>query len=90
ALTVAKADSVKTKPVPKLNGTLYPFTAFGNSDSSLPKQETVLFKNATVWTSDKEGKLEGADVLVKNGKIAKVGKNLSDAGARIIDATGKH
>lgn len=90
ALTVAKADSVKTKPVPKLNGTLYPFTAFGNSDSSLPKQETVLFKNATVWTSDKEGKLEGADVLVKNGKIAKVGKNLSDAGARIIDGTGKH
>lgn len=90
ALTVAKADSVKGKAVPKLNGTLYPFTAFGNSDSSLPKQETVLFKNATVWTSDKEGKLEGADVLVKNGKIAKVGKNLSDAGARIIDGTGKH
>ncbi|MBX9780407.1 MAG: amidohydrolase family protein [Chitinophagaceae bacterium] len=90
SLTVAKADSIKAKPVPKVNGTLYPFTAFGNSDSTLPKQETVLFKNATVWTSDKEGKLEGADVLVKNGKISKVGKNLSDAGARIIDATGKH
>jgi imidazolonepropionase-like amidohydrolase len=28
-------------------------------------------------------------VLVKNGKIAQVGKNLSDASARVIDATGK-
>jgi imidazolonepropionase-like amidohydrolase len=89
-LTTAKADSVKSKPIPKLGGTMYPFTAFGASDSTMPKQETVLFKNATVWTSDKEGKLEGADVLVKNGKIAKVGKNLSDASARVIDATGKH
>ncbi len=90
SLTTAKVDSVKLKTIPKTGGTFYPFTAFGNSDSSLPKQETVLFKNATVWTSDKAGKIEGGDVLVKNGKIVKVGKGLSDATARIIDATGKH
>jgi dihydroorotase-like cyclic amidohydrolase len=28
--------------------------------------------------------------LIRNGKIAGVGKNLSDAGARTIDGTGKH
>ena len=30
------------------------------------------------------------DVLIKNGKITGVGKNLSEAGARVIDGTGKH
>jgi formylmethanofuran dehydrogenase subunit A len=50
----------------------------------------MLIKNATVWTNEKEGKLENADVLVQNGKITKVGKNISDANARVIDATGKH
>lgn len=90
SLTAAKADTSKPKVVPKVGGTFYPFTAFGNADSTIPKPETVLFKNATVWTSDKEGKIEGADVLVKNGKIVKVGKGLSDASAKLIDATGKH
>ena len=90
SLTAAKSDSTKAKLIPKTGGSFYPFTAFGNSDSTLPKQETVLFKNATVWTSDKAGIIEGGDVLVKNGKIVKVGKGLSDASARVVDATGKH
>ncbi|TAF54242.1 MAG: amidohydrolase [Sphingobacteriia bacterium] len=90
AMAAVKSDSAKAKPAPKLGGTLYPFTAFGAADSSVPKQETLLFKNATVWTSDKAGKLENTDVLVKGGKIAKIGKGLSDAGARVIDGTGKH
>ncbi len=90
SLTAAKADTSKPKTIPKLGGSFYPFTAFGNADSMIPKPETILFKNATVWTSDKAGKLEGADVLIKNGKIVKVGKGLSDASARIIDGTGKH
>jgi imidazolonepropionase-like amidohydrolase len=29
-------------------------------------------------------------VLIKNGKIVKVGKSLSEEGARVIDGTGKH
>nr|MCU0388802.1 amidohydrolase [Chitinophagaceae bacterium] len=65
-----------------------PFLPFGSAE--MPKQETILIKNATVWTSEEQGKLEGTDVLVKNGKIAAIGKNLSEAGARIIDGTGKH
>jgi imidazolonepropionase-like amidohydrolase len=49
-----------------------------------------LIKNATVWTNEKEGRLENTDVLVKAGKITQVGKNLSDASARVIDGTGKY
>lgn len=66
----------------------YPFDGYGWEEA--PKQEDLLIKNATVWTNEKEGKLENADLLLKGGKIAKVGKNLSDAGAKVIDATGKH
>lgn len=61
--------------IPELGKVVYPFTAYGYSE--LPKQEDVLFKNATVWTSEKEGKLLNTDVLVQKGKIAKIGKNLT-------------
>ncbi len=83
-----KSDSVKAKTPVTQGKLLYPFVSFGWEE--LPKQETILIKNATVWTSDAAGKLEGTDILVKNGKIAAVGKNLTDATAKIIDATGKH
>lgn len=49
----------------------------------------VLIKNATVLTAA-HGTLENTDILVRDGKIARVGKNLSGgAGAKVIDATGK-
>lgn len=85
---VAKADSAKPKPALDLGKVTYPFLAYGAE--TVPAQETILIKNATVWTSEKDGKLEGTDVLVKGGKIAAIGKNLTDAGARVIDGTGKH
>ncbi|MEN8886927.1 MAG: amidohydrolase family protein, partial [Winogradskyella sp.] len=46
--------------------------------------------NATVWTNEKEGILENTDVLIKNGKISKIGKNISSSNATVIDASGKH
>ena len=55
-----------------------------------PLQETILFKNATIWTNEKDGILEQTDILIKNGKISKIGKNLSAGNAKVIDATGKH
>jgi len=67
---------------------IYPFSAFGSTE--LPKQETVLIKNGTVWTNEKDGILQNADVLLENGKIKAIGKNLSASGAKVIDATGKH
>ena len=51
---------------------------------------TTLIKNATILTVTK-GTLEGSDLLIQNGKIAQIGKNLSaPAGARVVDATGKY
>lgn len=81
-------DSAKKRPSGPLGKVVYPFDGYGWD--SLPKPENILIKNATVWTNEKEGRLENTDVLVKNGKIAQIGKNLSDASARIIDGTGKH
>lgn len=88
AADVAKADSAKKKMPSKLGAVTYPFTAFGWTEA--PKQESILFKNATVWTNEAEGKLENTDVLVKDGKIAQIGKGLQDATAKVVDATGKH
>ena len=66
----------------------YPNGAYGFS--KIPDKETLLFKNATVWTNESEGILVGADVLVQNGLISKIGKNLKSKKAILIDATGKH
>ncbi|MGB1283286.1 MAG: amidohydrolase family protein [Polaribacter sp.] len=66
----------------------YPNIGFGNF--SQPKQQTILVKNATVWTSEDDGILKNTDVLLKNGKIAGIGTNLSARGATVIDGTGKH
>lgn len=50
----------------------------------------TLIKNATVLTVTK-GTLANTDVLIKNGKIAEIGKNLkAGSNARVIDATGKY
>ncbi|MCB0631945.1 MAG: amidohydrolase family protein [Saprospiraceae bacterium] len=73
---------------PPLGDIIYPFVAYGNNE--LPRQETILIKNATVWTMEADGILENTDVLLENGKIARIGKDLSARGARVIDGTGKH
>jgi imidazolonepropionase-like amidohydrolase len=65
----------------------YPFGAYGWK--TMPAQHDLLIKNATVWTSEKEGILKNTDVLVKDGKIAAIGKNLSAPAATVIDGTGK-
>jgi imidazolonepropionase-like amidohydrolase len=85
---VAKADSVKKKEAVNIGKMYYPFSGYGYE--TLPAQEDILIRNATVWTNEKDGKLEGADVLVRNGKIAQVGKGLSAGKARVVDGTGKH
>lgn len=48
----------------------------------------LLIKGGTVLTVTK-GTLENTDVLVKDGKISQIGKNIAaPAGVRVIDATG--
>ncbi|KQC28568.1 amidohydrolase family protein [Flagellimonas eckloniae] len=64
----------------------YPNVGFGSKVK--PKPETILFKNATVWTG--AAVMETTDVLVKNGKITKIGKGFNQGNAKVVDATGKH
>jgi imidazolonepropionase-like amidohydrolase len=85
----AKAiDSSKADKNNVIMATTFPNVAYGNNKKLEP--ETLLFKNATVWTNEKDGILDETDVLVKNGKIAAIGKNLSDASATVVNAKGKH
>lgn len=87
----AKSDTAnarKREGNNRIGSVTYPFTPFGWSEA--PKQETILFRNATVWTNEAEGKLENTDVLIKAGKIVQIGKGLNDSTATLVDATGKH
>ena len=83
-----KEKDKKDEEAPVVVPVTYPNV--GHGYASKPVQETMLFKNATVWTSEDAGILENTDVLIKNGKISKIGKDLSSSGAKVIDATGKH
>jgi imidazolonepropionase-like amidohydrolase len=84
----AEPDSKKETKINPVQPVTFPNVAFGNPQK--PTVQNMLFKNATVWTNEKEGILQSADVLIKNGKIAAVGKNLSDPTATVINAEGKH
>ncbi len=72
----------------KIGEVTYPFLPYGWTKE--PKQKTVLFKNATVWTNTDDGILEETDVLIRDGRIVSVGKNLDGGSGETIDATGKH
>ncbi|MCH2045629.1 MAG: amidohydrolase family protein, partial [Saprospiraceae bacterium] len=84
-LTLPKKVDIKT-----LGDVFYPFVGYGHTKEKQPKAETVLVQNATVWTGEAQGNLENTDVLIKDGKIAKIGKGLATEGAIVIDAKGKH
>lgn len=88
-----EADTSKAKPdttnyTANLGKVIYPFVAYGAEE--LPKQENVLIKNGNVWTNEAEGNLANTDVVIKAGKISAVGKELSCADCKVIDATNKH
>ncbi|WP_289021175.1 amidohydrolase family protein [uncultured Salegentibacter sp.] len=81
-------EEAKEEELREIMPVSFPNKAYGFSE--MPKEEIILFQNATVWTNEKEGIIENTDVLVKNGKISKIGQNLRAGNARVIDATGKH
>ena len=76
------------KSTPEVVPMTYPNVGYGYQ--TRPVQEDMLFRNATVWTSEDAGILQNTDVLVRKGKIAKIGQDLNAGGARVIDASGKH
>ena len=81
----AKKDSIINE-LPK-SLVMYPWIGFGWTEKPVAKE--YLIKNATIWTNEKEGILKNYDLLIKNGKISKLGKNLSSSTAIVIDAASK-
>lgn len=66
-----------------------PFGAYGRN--AYPAEEPlVVFQNATIWTSGPAGNLENASLIVAQGKIQAVGKDLAiPPNAKVIDCRGK-
>ncbi|CAM2069790.1 Amidohydrolase family protein [Sulfidibacter corallicola] len=81
-----KKKPILEQPLP----VLVPDGAYGRAN--LPTgPKVVLVRNATIWTAGPQGILEGADLLVEDGKVKAVGKGLQAPGdATVIDAAGKH
>ena len=91
ATTAEKKKEDKKKDnddAPVIMPMTYPNIAFGFKEQ--PRQQDILIKNATVWTNEADGILQNTDVLIKDGKISKIGNNLSAGRAKVIDGTGKH
>ena len=86
------ADSAATKSwieQPLVGRLTFPNRAWGFDSVPLPM--TVFIQDATVWTVEKEGILENCDIIVRDGKFAAIGTNLTaPEGARIIEANGRH
>ncbi len=72
----------------RIANTLFIAMLFCSSAFAQAGGETLI-KNATVMTASR-GTLEATDILVRDGKIARIGKGLTvGAGGKTIDATGK-
>lgn len=71
----------------ELGKVVYPFMTYGWTKK--PTDNNYLIKNCTIWTNEIEGKLINTDLLLQNGKIAKIGKNITEPNAIIIDGTDK-
>lgn len=88
SVAAPKSDTARRRPGGRMGAVTYPFLPYGWAQK--PAQEDLLIRNATVWTSEAQGRLENTDVLVKGGRIVQVGKGLTDPAAKVIDGTGKH
>ncbi|MCH1931698.1 amidohydrolase family protein [Shewanella sp. A25] len=85
--TKAKDETSATRKL--LSQLTYPNVAYGLNKA--PSSEKLHIKNATLWTSDSQGIIEHADLLMANGKIEKIGQKLATPqGYQVLDATGKY
>lgn len=104
-IDTSKTKQPSTKPTPSVTiGTIiYPFNAYGMAlpENTLTyadylnktKNQTILIKNATVWTNEKDSILLNCDVLIIDGKINKIGTAIEAPKTnqvKIIDAKGLH
>ena len=85
-----KSDSKDVKIDSSYNAKIwFPNMAYGFEKK--PSNETIVIRNATVWTNEAQGVLKDATVIVSNGKISFVGTgNFTIPNyAKVIDAKGK-
>jgi imidazolonepropionase-like amidohydrolase len=69
---------------------LRPAMEYGRN--AIPEQpRNVIVRNATIWTMGPEGILENADMIISNGEVEEIGRDLrAPRNAVEIDAEGKH
>lgn len=88
---IPKPDRQPADPSPIDVPPTYPAGSFGRRLDGPEPSRTVLVQNATIWTCGPAGKLAGADLLIKDGRIDQLGPGIiAPAGARIIDGAGMH
>ncbi len=86
-----KSDSKDSKVDTSFSAKIwFPNMAYGFE--SKPTKETIVFRNATVWTNEAQGILKDATVIISNGKITFVGTGnfIIPNNAKVIDAKGKY
>lgn len=67
------------------------FPNIGLGLDSAPEQQNVIIKNATIWTSSDAGVIENADMIVRDGRIHRIGQGLSTPrGYTEIDGSDMH
>jgi len=80
--------SSKTKPE-YLSRLTSPLQAYGRSE--LPSTEKLHIRNVTLWTSSEAGIIGNSDLILANGKIEKIGTDLSTpAGYQVIEGADMH
>ena len=90
-------EELEQKKAPVFGAINHPLIGYGWRDA--PKPETVVIRNATVWTNTAEGIRRNADVVIHEGRVKAVGERL-DAIALFpgkhkpaileVDGSGKH
>lgn len=83
-------ETEEQQPQTMLFEIVYPNQAFGRKN--IPQQPyTVFINDATLWTCAQQGKMEKADMIVREGKIIKIGKDLpTPPEATVIEGDGIH
>lgn len=69
---------------------VYPLAEYGLSKPIAAKGPLIM-RGATIWTSGPAGKLENADMLIRDGKIVAIGVGIAaPEDAEVIRVDGKH
>lgn len=69
---------------------IFSLLAAASLTANFSEAASILIRNATVHTMAADGSLDGADVLITDGKVVSIGKALAaPSGATTIDGTGR-